>query len=425
MTVPTAAEATEAPTEAGTIPAEVVEEITPATTEVPVEAPVEEAPGEPLTRDEARRQLQEDRAKERESAQETTEEPEGETTDSAAATPEAKTEEKSEEAEPAKAIQIPIGDEHPVRKMGLESLTAKTEHEERVIRALLNGTYARRQDLASAQSEASNLREQLTEEREKRFREEAEKTVKTSWRSTPEYKQCYEKYQEITENVGPEEAAIYWKGVEADLKGLTDTEYKQRVDAQAAEDNQRQAQTFGQDAWRKANELPEHIRTLPGFRGWFEEAIADFGVAMSNGRYDHIDQIADPVERTEKLHNEFRAQLGSRLVREKEVGAAYQRIKNEQEVKDKDASAATEAAERDRKAIEDAAVEKFKKTIADNRTTTPPHPLGNLGTGVPRTSDSQGSEGDGKPSPNQSVHEIRREQKMAARNDTRRRFNSP
>jgi len=419
------AETTEKPTDAGTIPAEVVEETTPATPEVPEETPSEE-PSKPLTKQEARQALQEDRAKEQKSAEETTEEPETPATDTAAeegtTTEEAEKPSETETETAAKPIEIKIGDDHPVRKMGLESLTANSEHEERVIRALINGTYARRQDLAQAQSENATLREELRGEREQRIRREATDTVSQNWRSTPEYKAAYEQFQEIKESIGQEQADTFWRGVETNLRSLTDQEYKTRMEAVATEDQARQARAFGEAAWRQANELPEHIRTLTGFQGWFNEELASFGTAMTMGRYAELERIEDPVERTEKLQDAFRKFLGSRLIREPEVTAAYQKIKAEEARQNKDASATAEAAERERKAIADKAVDQFKKSIADNRAETPPHPLGNLGSGVPRESDSQGSSDDGKSLVNQSAHELKREQKRLAREDTRKRF---
>jgi hypothetical protein len=334
------------------------------------------------------------------------------------ATPEPEARAEPEEKSEAQTIQIDIPKEHPVSSMGVPALKADTPQEERVIRALINGTYVRRQELKTAQDENQTLTGQLAAEREKRVMYEAAKAVEEKWRGTPEYAAAAERYDQIKDQVSQEAADDYWKGVLNNLSQMTDAEYKERMTVIHSEDQERESQKFIREAHNRAMGLAPHITNLPEFNKWFENAIRSFDSEMELG---HFPQVTNRAE----MHDAFMRFFQNRLVGEPAVQAAVREAKATKTTEPSAADeAAKAAAEREREeAIAKKAVEDYKKGVADNRREKPPHPLGNLAS-ASRDRVSQGSEAGETPEP-QNVHQLRKAAKQRARERARHHLGGP
>ena len=321
-------------------------------------------------------------------------------------------------AEPTEAIRVPIDPGHPIRAMGLDSITVKTPQEERLFKALLNGTYMRRQDVETRDGTIVQLQEKIA-------RYEAGDAAQTKWEQTPGYKEHKERFLKLKELEGSDEVPVgtaseYWKGAATELVQLQDAEYQTRLTAMRAERYERDATEWKQEAWERANRLSEAIRRLPEFGRIFESATQSFNAELELGHYPELAGITNAYDRREGLHKAFTHFLNSRLVAEPAVRSAYAAMKKLEEgqpVAGTPPAADTRPVEQ----IEREAVEKFKQGVADTRREGPPHPLGNLASAVDRHPAAE-PVGDETPPAGQSTQAFRRELKRGAREDARRRM---
>jgi hypothetical protein len=291
----------------------------------------------------------------------------------AADTRAAETQPDPKPAERAKGITVPISPDHPIRGMGLDAFTASTPAEEQAIRALLNGTYARRQEVEALQA-------QVAEERRLRIQLESSQAATTKWQQTPEYKAAAERYNEIADTVGEDAALAYWKGIQSDLQALQESEFNERWGAVEQEQNAAAGQQWASEAWRNTEAMPAEIRTLPEFQHWFRDELTLFDTRVERGHYDHLRDASRPHEFGAVLQREFANLLRRRIVSEPAAAAVIRRLNAPPAAPAQPAAPAPSAEEQARREAEirRQAVEDFKRQAAGTRAATPPHPMGSL-----------------------------------------------
>lgn len=270
-------------------------------------------------------------------------------------------------AEAPKGIRVPVDPTHPVRGgMGQDSIGVLTEADERAVRALLNGSHTRKKEVEAAENRARDLEVQIAQR-------DARDAAQDKLLKDPRYPKAVERYNELKDQYGQEEADIYWRGFMTQVGDLEKIELDTRTAAIDAKRVEEAGRTWLNEAWESANLLPVHVRELPGFRGWFDKATAAFNDELGRGHFPDI----TPGD-TAAMHAEFKRFFATRLGREKSVTDAFSAIQS-QDQKTKDAAAAQVAA---RKAEDDRiaadAVKKHMETLAAKRGAVPPHPLGNL-----------------------------------------------
>ena len=259
---------------------------------------------------------------------------------------------------------------HPVRGMGIESITVQTPEEERALRALVNGTYARKKDVEESRAREETLQRRIVEL-------EARDSANEKWTSDPRYQQAVDRFNEIKEAFGENEAALYWKGVQQDFDAIAKTEYDERWGKIEAENIERAGQAWKSEAWSHASQLPQIIVQLPHFQSWFNNAVESFNSEIELGHYPNLTSGED-------AHKEFTRMFGARLIREPAVTAAYADMERRQQTQQTSAATQAAAAQAERERIARDAVEQYKQASANRRTQAPPHPLGNLGPGHDR-----------------------------------------
>lgn len=331
--------------------------------------------------------------------------PTGETTtDAAAATPQ--------------PIRVELPQDHPLRAQGIDAITASTPQEERAIRAMLNGTYTRRQEVESLRAEIARLREE-------QMRREASDTASQKWKQTPEYQQAVEQYQSILETVGQDAASRYWAGMEESFKQLADAEYIQRQQAYEAQQAEQAVAHWRQEAWANAGRLPEQIRSLPEFSRYFDEAFALFDAGLARGLY------AD-AQSPEQLHQEFARVFAAHLMLQPSVKAANAAIAEQERRRSAEAKARADAeaaaakrAEEERKRIADEAVEQYRRSLAEKRQATPPNPLAQVHNAVRTDRTSISSEPEQPDLSNLTPQQMKRTLREQTREEARARFSRP
>jgi hypothetical protein len=330
---------------------------------------------------------------------------------------EPKEEPKPVEPPKPETITIELDPTQPYAQ-GQKTITVSTPHEERIIKGLING-YERKSEVAELRQELARERTRRIELQRKDVHREAYTAVTDEFRATPQYKAAYEKYQEIKESLGPEEAETYWQGFEARLQPQVESKFKENWQQVEQQDQAEWLSRWKDQAWQRAQQgYPGLMPLLPQFGEYFTKAVRAFGAEIEAELHPDLD-MNDP-DLGSKMQEKFAKFFSRFLIGQEAAVGAMRKIREEREQKKQ--SAATTAADEERKleAIKRQAVEEYKKLAAQKRQETPPHPLGNL-PGAPRERVSQGSEPGAPESPEyQSPHELRKAGKRAAREAGRR-----
>jgi len=325
------------------------------------------------------------------------------------------TEQPSEPAEPVqepekpvppKPIRIDIPDDHPLRGMGHDHITAADPAQERVLRAAIN-SYTRRK-------EVEDLERQVSEYQEREVRRESQDAALQKVRGTPEYKVAEERYNEIKESMGDEAASEYWRGQQVRLQEAADEEYRERMSKLQEQRNEEAGRRWAEDEWNRTSYFSTAVRTHPEFRTVFGKAVDAFNSEVSLGHYNDLARL--PAEqRAEAVHKAFTTFLQTRVLANPDLRAA---LKTPSPQQDPAAKAAEE--QRTREAIRREERERLLKEMAEKRKDSPPHPLGNLASRdrVPVGA----AEGDDTSRQNLSAHELRRASRKGARDTARRYF---
>lgn len=313
--------------------------------------------------------------------------------------------------------RVVIAEDHPIREMGLDAFTVSSEIEEQAVQALLNGTYNRRKEVEAATERANTLETRNRELEQKLIEMESTQTATEKWKQTPEYRAAVEKYQQIREEIGPEAATTYWKGVQDSLQKMVDEEKGERTAAIEARELDEAAKQWKSEAWtRIETKLPEHIRKIPEFGRWVEEEISFLNDRLEAGRLPN-------VTNAEEAHAELGRLLSIRLSREPAVKAVYSKIKEEE--RQSKAAEAQKSEEQRQAAAKDSekAVDDFKKKTADKRKETPPNPIAGMKGADVHGASGSGDEGESGPDvDSMSPTQLRKHYKKQARQDARRRF---
>lgn len=314
------------------------------------------------------------------------------------------------------AIRIEIPANHPLRESGVQFFTATSEAEARSLRGLLNGTYTRRQELEDRNAKIQALQEQVV-----RF--EADKTAQEKWQTSAEYAAARKRFGTLqqletdgTLDAGTAEA--FWKGIQEDYHKLSTAEFESRWSTIQAENLKAAGEAWRLSAWDRVTAgdvIPAVITQLPNYPRWFDQAVQSFDKELELGHFPHL----RPGD-AEGMHKEFIDFFQARLIRVPDVRTA---VKTAEERKTQDSQVAvTEAAakQRERELIEQAAIERYKRETASQRSQMPPHPLGNLPSAgrerVPEGAPQPGSDDLAK----LPVTDLRRRLRLGAREEARR-----
>lgn len=278
--------------------------------------------------------------------------------------------------ERATGISVPIDPKHPIRGMGLEAFTASNPTEEQALRALLNGTYSRRQEVEALQTK-------LDQERRLRIQLESSQAATQKWQQTPEYKAAVDEYNLIADTAGEDAANRYWRGIQGDLQALQRAEFDERMGAVTQEATAEAGQAWLNEAWGHTAAMPTEIRSLPEFQRWFQEEVEVFDTLVERGRYDHIRRSVSPQEFGPALHREFAAVLRRRIAAEPTAAAVIRKLNAPPAPPAAPVPPAAPAPSAEEQARREAeirreAVEDFKRQSLATRTATPPHPMGSL-----------------------------------------------
>jgi len=309
-------------------------------------------------------------------------------------------------AEP-QPVRVPIPAGHPMREMGVESLTANSPQEERALRAALN-SYVRRNEVTTLQAQLQQLQ---AEKVERDGREAARK----AWQADPKYAATMARAQEIRETYGDADAEQFLRGLNADFDQMAKQEIDQRMGQVRAQEVERATEAWTQEAWQNASALPESIRTIPVFGQAFQDAVHSFNAELELGHFPQ-------VQTAEQAHKAFMQFFNTRLTALPEVVAVYRSLGARQE--QARTAAAAKAAEEQRRIdkIKQDAVEEYKRIEGEKRgQAAPPHPLGNLAAAAPRVPAVAGSEA-AVPAANVPVNQLRRDGRAAAAQRARERF---
>jgi hypothetical protein len=246
-----------------------------------------------------------------------------------------------------------------------------TQEQADAVRALTNGTYYRVREVQERDAKITQLSEKLA-------RLESGQVAQSKWQQTPEYKAAVERYHQIRENVSPDAASQYWKGVESQFQAIADQEYESQISNYRAEADARAGDEFIQEASRLSLAwVPPAIRALPDYDNLFQRAVRGFDAEIGAGNYSHV-QTGD----VETLQQEFKRYFQSVLVRSTNAQAAMKAASAQQAVQQQTAAAKALAEQRRLERVQQDAVEAYKRSLAQTRAATPPHPLGQVGSGV-------------------------------------------
>ena len=424
----------------------------PAAPAEPVAEATPEQPKGPLSRAEARRQMQAERVK-RTSEQTTATEP-VQATDPAAPTPaEPVVDEHGRKHDPVTGEYLPAaGDEdtktpaasppesgapdpaaakpqltrievpegHPIRQSGVDAIHVSTPDEERTVKALLNGTYHRRQEVESLTQKLTDLETKYRAEREKNIKLESTQAASEKWKQTPRYREIVEEYHEIRDTRGEGPAQAFWRGSQDELNELVEGEQSERMSAVAAEEAEAVGRTFISDAWDRMSKLPDYLRQLPDFGRWFSEEVDTLNMRAEKGHYPELARIEKEAERLDFLHTKLRDQMRTRFSVEPAAVAvlnaqiaAKSKVDAEAQAQAKAAVAAAEAQRIE--AAKKQGAEEFKRAAADKRVASPPNPIP-PGTGSGRNGAVPATPVD---TSKLSAEQLRRQMKTEARELTR------
>lgn len=325
---------------------------------------------------------------------------------------------------------IPIDESHPIREMGLDAFTPANELEDQAIRALLNGTYVRRQEVENvrgrAQEQIGKLTEQNRELQQKLLRIEASAEAQEEWQKSERYQHHRDRYIHIRDTVGKEEALAYWRSpdVQTELVELTDKKFEERW-SEVEEREMDEASLAWADQQFKAitPKLPTEITSMPEYRQWFAEGIRLFDAELTNGAHDI------PAGDVKAMNEQFAKTLTRHMLTKPAVRQAWDEVRNREGKKNERTPSAKEreaARKRELEAARKEGAEKARKEAAETRRDTPPNPLGALSDAtrgddaVVAGAEAARPEDTGR----KSVRQLKREQKAAARQDARRRLRS-
>ena len=332
-----------------------------------------------------------------------------------------------EAVEGPKPIVVPIPKGHPLLEMGQPTITAASPEQEQVIRAALNGTYARRQEVEARDAQLAQRDATILELREKLVRRDATAAAQAKFPQSPEYQKHVQVFNDIRDTVSPEAATAYWQSpaVQNELRPIEDAEFHSRwsvVQATAAEEA---GERWAADALRTARTtLPPEMVALPNFQELFDIAVVGYGAEVSAGKHGDIEKLTVD-EHNKKFSDHLRIRLladpGMRAVLDAKLKARDAAAATEREAASRRQAAAAAAAKAE---AGRAAVEDFKKGAADTRRQIPPHPLGALADA------SRGLDASGRPSAGRepgpdynkmNPRQLRNELRKGARADARLR----
>lgn len=284
-------------------------------------------------------------------------------------------------------IRIEIDPKHPVAGMGLAALTAANEQEAQVVRALLNGVYTRRQEVDAANARATAAEAKARELQDQVIGHESTNEARKKFQSTPQYRERVQKFHQIREEFGEEDAKAYWRGVEGEYQEFVKAERETREIAVREQEEQALA-----TRWRESelgfakNTLGERITGLPDFDRIFHEEVELFNDRLEKGRYPQLNieprtaEEANQLDQATKLA--FRRLLTARLRSEPSVREAMRTaVESESRQKAEDARKRAEEAKAEQARLEAArreGAEAHKRAAADARLEAPPNPIGNL-----------------------------------------------
>lgn len=312
--------------------------------------------------------------------------------------------------------RVKVDPEHPVAQMGVAELTATTPEEERAIRALLNGTYVRRQELEDRDTRLQKTEEQLEQIQRENVRLKSTQSAAERWKKTPEYRKAVEQYNEILEVSGQDAASKYWRGVNQDFKAMVEEEYEGNWGEMQQQRHQEQAESWVQNAWSDATSaVPDEVRSIPHFGRVFNNSVRLFDHALAEGHYPGVETVE---QQHEAFQTFFRGQLLQYPAVRQALQEARARIKSADEPKEPAAPA-----EPDERAVEKAKDE-LKKEYAESRRKSPPNPLAGVGhsSGPDR---ARPPDDDGQPNMNNlPPHKVKRLAAQSARQRARERFNT-
>lgn len=310
-------------------------------------------------------------------------------------------------------FEVVLPADHPSARGKERTVKFDNQADAEAMKSMLNATFIRAKELEAAQTKADAY--ELSQ-----LREETKRTTLAKYRETPAFKEAEERNRQIQQaevdgTIPKGSAARDWQITVAEFEKVVDAAVNEVVAKREDAKTDAAAESWIDEAYQRADgRIPDLVRALPGYRGWFEQAIKSFNSELGLG---HI-QIPEASDG----HEEFRQFLAGVLSRQGDVQKALQLI----ELRKTEATAAAKAAEdtraRELKAATDKAVEDFKKSTAAQRTQAPPHPLGNLN--APRTAPPTGEPAsqDGRPAPASGDQNLRREGREAARQRARERF---
>lgn len=296
-----------------------------------------------------------------------------------------------------KARRIELPPDHPIREMGVDALTASSDQEERAMRALVNGTYARRQEAEQLQARLRDAEAKHNELVDRLVRVDAEAAAELKFKQTPEYANAVAEYQEMAKleqagQITPGRAQKYWEATVGQLfNQFRQQEVGTRLDALSTERAEQAGQMWVQDAVNRIGvRYPEEVRSLNGFDGWVERALTQFNALLDHGALPDVPQ-GDP----EALHKAWEDYFQQQLQLKPDFQGLVRRWHEAQSQAEqsKQAEAQRLQAEQQRKAAEQAAIEKFKQDAATRRGALPPNPLAGVQHGartpMPSNADSQ------------------------------------
>lgn len=296
-----------------------------------------------------------------------------------------------------KARRIELPPDHPIREMGVDALTASSDQEERAMRALVNGTYARRQEAEQLQARLRDAEAKHNELIDRLVRVDAEAAAEIKFKQTPEYNQAVAEYREMAqlEQAGqlPQgRSQKYWEATVGQLYNqFRQQEVGTRLDALSTERAEQAGQAWVSDAVsRIAVRYPEEVRALNGFDSRVERTLTQFNALLDHGALPEVPQ-GDPDALHKAFEDYFQQQLQlwpdfQGLVRRwHEAQSQAERSKQEEALRLQ--------SEQQRKAAEQAAVDQFRKDAATRRDLIPPNPMAGIQHGartpVPSSADHQ------------------------------------
>ncbi len=303
-----------------------------------------------------------------------------------------------------KTRRIELPPDHPLRDMGADAITASSDQDERAIRALVNGTYTRVKENEQLQARLRDAETKHNELVDRLVRVDAEAAAEVKFKQTPEYGQAVAEYREMVqlEQAGQLPQGRSQKYWEATVGQLFNQFRQQEVGARMETLSQERGEQAGQ-AWvgdavsRIGVRYPEEVRAINGFDGLVQRTLTQFNSALETGTLEDREgnPVIVPQGDPEALHKAYENFFQQRL----EMNAGFQGLVRNwhaaqtQAERSKQTEAQRLQAEQQRKAAEQAAIDKFKQDAATRRTATPPNPMAGIQHGarapVPSNADSQ------------------------------------